>query len=343
MRAAVLPGYASALEIRDLPVPEPGPGQVLVRVAGAGLCHSDLHLSTGELQLLPSLPWVLGHEICGYVEAYGPVGGGSAAAPTATGPLEHGTPVAVFGGWGCGACRVCVSGEEQLCSVTSWVGIGRPGGFAEYVLVPAVRHLVPLGDLDPITSAPLTDAALTPYRAVKKVLANLVPGTTVVVIGAGGLGQYAVQLLRELCSARLVVVEPDAGRCAVATSLGADLAISPEQVEDAGLTTGAAAVIDLVGSDATLALAGTLAAPRAQVVIVGLGGGSLATGFLSPAAEVVVGSSFWGSRTELAEVVALAQRGRLTTRVHEVDLAGAEHAMRDLEAGKVDGRIVLVP
>jgi propanol-preferring alcohol dehydrogenase len=339
MRAAVLPDYGKPLELTELPVPDPAPGEVLVRVAGAGLCHSDLHLSTGELPMLPSLPWVLGHEVTGYVEAYG-----SPATVAAQGSrLEHGTPVAVFGGWGCGRCAVCLGGEEQLCSTTSWAGIGRPGGFAEYLLVPAERHLVPLADLDPVTSAPLTDAALTPYRAVRKVLPRLVPGTTAVVIGAGGLGQYAVQQLRALSPARVVVVETSAARRALALDVGADLAIGPEDVDDAGVAGRATAVLDIVGSQPTLDLAGRLAAPGGRVVIVGLGGGALPTGFLSPAAEVVVGSSYWGNRNELAQVVALAQRGLLVSHVHEVDLSGAETAMRDLEAGAVDGRIVLVP
>src|SRR6476646_8765641 len=173
MRAALLPDYKADLVIDEVPVPDPRPGEVLVRVAGAGLCHFDLHL---------------------------------------------------------------VAGEEQLCATTSWVGIGQPGGYAEYLVVPSPRHLVALGDLDPVSSAPLTDAALTPYRAVRRCLPRLVPGTTAVVIGAGGLGQYAVQLLRELSAARVVAVEPSAARRATALELGAHLALDPadEELEEIG-------------------------------------------------------------------------------------------------------------
>ncbi len=338
MRAAVLNDYGNPLELQELPVPDPGPGEVLVRVAGCGLCHSDLHLSTGELPMLPSLPWVLGHEITGWVEAYGTPDG-----PHGSGRLEHGTPVAVFGGWGCGRCALCLGGEEQLCATTSWAGIGAPGGYAEYVVVPAERHLVPLGDLDPVSSAPLTDAALTPYRAVTKVLPRLVPGSTAVVIGVGGLGQYAVQELRALSGARVVAIEASPARRKLALELGADLALAPEEVEDAGMAGQAVAVLDIVGSDATLATASQVAGPRGLIEVVGIGGGTLPFGFLSSAPEVSVGTSYWGSRNELAEVIALAQAGHLRSTVHEVDLAGAEHAMRDLEAGTVDGRIVLVP
>src|SRR6478672_12775131 len=278
MRAALLPDYKADLVIDDVPVSDPGPGEVLVRVAGAGLCHSDLHLVAGEVPVLPTFPWILGHEVSGYVEALGPGAHG----------FEHGEPVAVYGGWGCGMCRLCLGGEEQLCATTSWVGIGQPGGFAEFLVVPSPRHLVPLGDLDPVSSAPLTDAALTPYRAVRRCLPRLVPGTTAIVIGAGGLGQYAVQLLRELSAARVVAVEPSAARRATALELGAHLA-------------------------------------------------------LTPADEVRVSGSMWGTRTELGEVIELARAGRLTSRVHERDLAAVNTAMHDLARGDVDGRIVLVP
>ena len=275
MRAALLDGYRTDLEVRDLPVPEPGPGQVLVRVGGAGLCHSDLHLADGDIPVLPSFPWVLGHEVAGWVEALGRGVRG----------VSHGEPVAIFGGWGCGTCRVCVGGNEQLCNTTSWLGIGHPGGFARYVVAP-VRHLVPLGSLDPVAGAPLTDAALTPYRAVRKALPRLVPGSTAVVIGCGGLGQMAVQLL---------------------------------------------------------AMAGSLAGVGGLVVILGIAGGSLPVSFFAPTAEVEVTTSYWGNRAELEQVIALAQAGRISVPVHEMDLAAVNIAMKQLRAGEVDGRIVLIP
>ncbi len=332
MRAAVLEDYKTDLVVRDLPVPDPGPGQVLVKVAACGLCHSDLHLRDGEVPMIPSFPWVLGHEIAGWVEAGGP----GADAP------EHGAPVVVFGGWGCGRCRVCLSGAEQLCAATGWVGIGRPGGFAEYVLVPAARHLVPLGDLDPVLSAPLADAALTPYRAVRGVLPRLVPGTTAVVLGAGGLGQFAVQLLRLLSPATVVVVDPDEDKRSQAVALGAAEAWSPEEVPEAARGT-AAAVLDVVGSDSSLRQAAELLGRAGALVIVGLAGGSLPVSFLGLPPEAVVTTSYWGSRVELEEVVALATAGHLVQTVHEVDLAAVNSAMTALRTGQVAGRTVLVP
>lgn len=336
MRAAVLRDYKQFPELAEIPVPDPGPGQVLIKVAGAGLCHSDLHLASGEVPLVPSFPWVLGHEVTGWVEAFGPGAGG----------LEHGRPVAVYGGWGCGACALCLGGDEQLCSTTSWVGIGAPGGFAEYLLVPHARHLIPLGDLDPVLAAPLTDAALTPYRAVRKALPHLRPGSKAVVIGAGGLGQCAVQLLRTLSPARIVAVDTSAAKRATALELGADEALDPvDEAARAQLEAwkGASAVIDLVGSDETLRLAAELIGTAGLITVVGLAGGSLPFNFLGLAPEATVTSSSWGNRNELAEVIQLAQQGRIVTRVHERDLSAAASAFEQLQRGDVDGRIVLVP
>ena len=333
MRAAVLPDYRTDLLIEEVPVPDPGPGEVLVRVAGAGLCHSDLHLRAGEVPVLPHFPWVLGHEVSGHVEALGPGAHG----------FEHGEPVVLYGAWGCGACQLCLGGEEQLCRDSSPVGIRRPGGFAEYLLVPSARHLASLGDLDPIASAPLADAALTSYHAVRRALPRLVPGSTAVVIGAGGLGQYAVQLLRELSPATVVAVERSEERRKLALELGAHRVLAPDDDEVTGLDATVAAVLDIVGSDATLATAGRLAAPKAEVLIVGFAGGTLPVGLRTPANEARVSVSVWGTRTELGEVIELARLGRLTARVEERDLAGVNTAMRDLTNGNVDGRIVLVP
>jgi alcohol dehydrogenase, propanol-preferring len=335
MRAAVLPDLKAPLEIRDVPVTEPGPGEVLVRVAGAGLCGSDLHLMDGALSgLPPRLPWILGHEVTGYVEALGPGAGG----------FGHEQPVAVFAGWGCGVCDECARGEEQLCIRPQSLGVHRPGGFAEYVVVPSTRHLVALGDLDPVSSAPLTDAALTPYRAVRKGLSRLVPGTTAVVIGAGGLGQYALQLLRTLTPARVVVVEPLRLHHDIALELGADRVLRPDDEESLRqLKCSAAVVLDLVGSDSSLATAARLAARGGLVVLVGMAGGTLPFRFSSTASEVVVTTSQGGTRQELAEVIDLAASGRLTSRTHEVDLAGVNAAITDLRAGELAGRVVLVP
>ena len=159
MRAARLHAYGQPLQIDEIPRPTPGPGEVVVAVRGAGFCHSDIHVIDGEIPILPRMPLVLGHENAGVVAATG------AGVRTA----KEGDAVAVFGAWGCGLCSLCVTGHEQLCEAPAWAGLSvHDGGYAEYLLVPQERYLVPLSSLTPAEAAPLTDAAVTPYRAIRR-------------------------------------------------------------------------------------------------------------------------------------------------------------------------------
>jgi propanol-preferring alcohol dehydrogenase len=339
MRALRL-GTTGEAALVDVEVPEPGPGQVLVKVAGAGLCHSDLHLLHAGLEL--ERPFTLGHETAGWVEARGP----GVAGP------EPGEPVLVHGAWGCGRCTRCRAGVEQLCpdaAASPGSGIFRDGGLAEYLLVPAARHLLPLGDLDPRTAAPLDDAALTPYHAVITSLPLLVPGATAVVIGVGGLGHLAVQLLRTLTAARVVAVDRAAAKLALARDLGADLAVAPDddaagQIRSAAGELGAAVVLDCVGTDDTLALAHAVVSNRSRIVVLGVGGGTLPFSFLSFPYECSVGTTFWGTMAELVEVVALAAAGGIRVDVEHIGLEDAIGAYRRLEAGTYGaGRAVALP
>jgi propanol-preferring alcohol dehydrogenase len=170
------------LKFESVPQPEPGPGEILVRIGAAGVCHSDLHIIESPAGAF-RLPLTLGHENAGWVEALG---------PGITG-YTVGEAVAVYGIVGCGRCAACLRGLDNECRVVPVGGIGltRDGGMADYVVVPA-KQLLPISDLDVTQAAPLTDAALTPYHAIQLARDVLLPGATCVVIGVGGLGHMAV-------------------------------------------------------------------------------------------------------------------------------------------------------
>jgi len=337
MKAARLHEFGGDFVLEEVPTPEPGPGEVRVRVGGSGACHSDLHVRAGEIPV--HLPALLGHENAGWVDAIGQGAEG----------FEIGEPAVVFGGWGCGHCRLCLGGQEQLCDTMRWGGIGPDGGYADYMLVPSTRHLLAAGDLDPALAAPLTDAALTPYSAVKKALPRLVPGTTAVLVGAGGLGQYGLQFLKLLSPATVVVVDSSADKRRLALELGADQVVDPadadaiEQIKAASHGEGAAVALDFVGADATMTLAASSLGPQGLFVLVGLAGGSFPFSFFSLPVQATLTSSSWGSRNELEEVLAMARTGRLVSTIERFPLSEINDVFARLAAGQVQGRAVLIP
>jgi propanol-preferring alcohol dehydrogenase len=315
---------------------------VLVRVAGAGLCHSDLHLMHWPAGSLPyELPFTLGHEVAGSVAALGPGADG----------LEPGESVLVYGPWGCGGCRACSVGAEHLCERARsgrGAGLGRDGGLAEYMVVPSPRLTVPLDGLDPVAAAPLADAGLTPYHAVRRALGLLSPGTSAIVIGVGGLGHVAVQLLKALSPARVVAVDRRDEALELAAHAGADIVLPATGLEARALRRaaggrGAAVVLDCVGSDETLALAAGAVAAGGHVSLLGLAGGMFPMRFGDVPLETSVIFSNWGTRAELAEVVALARDGVIAIDVERVPLAGVPAAYERLAAGESRGRLVAIP
>ncbi|MFF2486228.1 NAD(P)-dependent alcohol dehydrogenase [Microbacterium sp. NPDC058062] len=340
MKAARLHTLGAEFVVEDVPIPVPGPGEVRIRVGAAGACHSDLHIKSGGVKGV-DLPHTLGHENAGWVDAFGAGAEGQG--------LSLGDAVVVFGGWGCGHCHFCLGGTEQLCDRFRWGGMGPEGGYAEYLIVPSVRHLIPAGGLHPADAAPLTDAALTPYSAVKKTLSRLVPGTSAVLIGAGGLGQYGVQFLKMLTPSTVIVVDNDPHKRELALELGADVVVDPSAesatrtIWDATDARGAAAVIDFVGVDATLATAAAVVGRQGIVVVVGLGGGSVRYSFFGLAQGATLTSSSWGSRNELEEVLTFAQKGDLVSHIERFPLAAINDVFGRLHHGDIVGRAVLIP
>jgi len=344
MRAVRLDAPGRPLRVEDVPLPDPAGTEVRIRVAGCGVCHTDLHIVDGS-QTRVELPLTLGHEVAGWIDAVG----ADADAGLAAAGLAIGDAVVVHGGWGCGICRECASGAEQRCADGRSPGFQADGGYAEMMLVPHPRHLVDLGGLDPIEAAPLADAGMTSYRAVQRARPWLASGARVLVIGAGGLGQFALQYLRLLPGTGgelfAVVAERSQARLERATELGADAGLlDPDAAAaTASLDGPADVVLDFVGGDETLALAAEVVAPDGLVMLIGESGGHLEVGFERPAIEAWVTTTAWGSIDELREVVRLAQSGWVRLDVEALDLGDASAAHARLRAADVSGRLVLAP
>jgi propanol-preferring alcohol dehydrogenase len=343
MKALRLTAWGKPAELCDVAVPQPKSGEVLIKIAAAGACHSDLHLMDWPEGALPwKLPFTLGHENAGWVHE---VGAGVSG-------FKKGDAVLVHGPWGCGRCKPCRLGRENYCDHAAEIsgsggGLGLDGGMAEYMLVPSARFLVPIGDLDPVKAAPIGDAALTPYHAIASSRDRLTSGTTAVVIGIGGLGQMAVQLLRLTTAARVIAVDHDPAKLEIARRLGAETCIPAGDTAATAVRTasagGAELVLDMVGTDATLALGAKVLRTEGRLVIVGLGGGTLPLGFFGVPYGAEVATSYWGTVTELMELVSLARSGKLKLEVETFALADAMTAYAKLRRGEVRGRAVIVP
>ena len=344
MRAFQLTAWESQPELREVPVPEPGPGQVLVKIGGAGACHSDLHLMEWPPGTLGfDVPFTLGHENAGWVEALGAGVEG----------VEVGEAVAVYGPWGCGRCRACRLSAENYCEHQAEIGafgggLGRDGGMAEYMLVPHPRLLLPLGDLDPHEAAPLSDAALTPYHAIKRSLHLLVPGSTAVVVGVGGLGHMAVQILRALSPARIVAVDVSEEKLRLAAEVGADETVkagddAAEAIAEITKGRGVELVADMVGSEDSIALAAAVARFESDLTIVGLAGGKYEFAFGALPFEAKLCIPYWGTAVELEECLELARQGRIHAHVERFSLEDAPKAYEKMRAGELDGRAVICP
>lgn len=344
MKAYRFVNWQQPPEWMDVPIPQPGPGEVLINVRGSGACHSDLHIMEWPPGQLPwEVPFTLGHETAGWVMELG-------AGVTG---FEVDEAVLVYGPWGCGRCRNCRLGMENYCRYAAEIsgaggGLGRDGGMAEYMLVPSARFLVPIGGLDPAEAAPLGDAALTPYHAVKRSLPLLTPGTTAVVIGVGGLGHMAVQILRAVSPAGIVAVDVAEDKLALALEVGADAAFvaDPEVTDRVRAFTdrrGAEVVLDFVGSDSTMALGAKVARSLGHLTVVGLNNGTFPFNFFALPYETSLATTYWGSIPELMEVLALAEAGKIKVHVERFPLEKAPEAYERMRAGALKGRAVIVP
>ncbi len=335
MSAYRLLDWGGPAELVDVPVPTPRGGEVLLEVSAVGLCHSDLFVMTCAPGTLPyDLPLTLGHEVAGRVVAVG----------EAADPSLVGRDGVVHGVWACGECHNCRRGRDNHCVALAGrvgCGLGRDGGLAEYVLLPDERHFVAADGVPPTVLAPLADAGLTAYHAIRSVRDALVGECTALVIGVGGLGHLAVQILRATTAAHVVAVDPRPEARALAHDLGAHR--TGASVEEAMVGSSADVVLDFVGSDQTMTDGGAALAPGGRLVVVGGARGSMVVGKgLALPLGWQVSAPFWGAREDLVAVIELAEKGLLRPVVEVLPFGDVATAYRRLHEGAVTGRLVVV-
>ena len=340
MKAAIMREYHRPLELVDQPRPEPvRPNDVLVRIGGAGVCATDLHAMEGLMEFAGvSLPRVLGHENAGWVEEAG----------SGVSTVAKGDAVLVYPPYSCGLCVPCRRGNDMHCDRHGFTGLTRDGGFADYVLV-AERSLIKLPPgVEPAVVAPYADAGITAYHAVRRIAHLALPGTTAVLIGAGGVGHIALQLMRELGASRLIVVDSDDRRRRLARELGADEVLDGGQAARAAVAEltdghGAELVIDCVGTDDTHEAGLAMLARAGTYSLVGYGGTISVASVALIATEQTVMANLVGAWPDLWEILQLHAAGRLQLRSETHPLSKINDVLERLRAGEITGRAVLVP
>lgn len=319
LKAVVLSNVNTPLEVVERSIPVPlGPADEIIKVLACGVCHSDLHVVDGHFG--GPLPLILGHEVVGEHAELG--------------------RVLLYAPWGCRQedCRQCEAGLEMICANGREAGIVSDGGYSEYMRVPSRDYLIPIGDMDPASTAPLACGGLTAYRAVKRTWPHLQgKNARAVIIGAGGLGQFAIQFMKALANVELTVVDTSAEKLEAALGLGADRVCTADE-----LTGKFDAIIDFVGADATMSTAAGAVDRQGIVVIVGLWGGRIPFGLGLIPSEAVLTTSIWGSLDELKELLEFVRTHPIQHTVERIPLEDAQLAHERLRAGAITGRAVLI-
>ncbi|MCW2776738.1 MAG: alcohol dehydrogenase [Frankiales bacterium] len=341
MKAVRLHAYHDKVVVEEVPEPTvTGPFDVVVRVGGAGVCRTDLHIIEGQWDDRSgvSLPYTLGHENAGWVHE---VGAGVSNVVVGDAVILHPTPT-------CGLCRACRAGQDMHCEDSTFPGLSTDGGMAELLLTSA-RACVKLDAATrPQDVAALADAGITAYHAVRKALPLLYPGTTCVVVGAGGLGHIGIQCLAALTATTVVVVDRNPDALALAAQLGAThtvvadgthLAAVRELTGDAG----ADVVLDFVAEQGAENEAFAMTRAGGSYYVIGYGGTLTVPTLDIISTERNIVGNIVGTYNELAELMVLAQTGRVTLHTSAYPLDAAADALADLDAGRVRGRAILVP
>lgn len=335
MKAAVVEAFDQPLLFRELDIPVPGPGQILVRTEACGVCHTDLHAAKGDWPLKPTLPFIPGHEGIGIVVAMG-------AGVT---HLEKGQRVGVP--WlfsACGHCEYCLSAWETVCAQAQYGGYTQNGGFAEYILADPnyVAH-IPAG-LDACEAAPIICAGVTTYKGIKE--ADVRPGQWMVISGIGGLGHLAVQYARAM-GLRVCAVDVDDGKLAHAARLGAHATVNAKTVDaiqSVKDVTGGGAHGVLITAPSLIAFKQGVAMTRklGTCVLVGLPPGEFPFPLFDVVANcITVRGSFVGNRQDMAEALAFAAEGAVKADIERRPLSDINLIFEQLQQGDVRSRVVL--
>ena len=342
MKAVRLHAYHQQPVVEEVPEPTiTGPFDVIVKVGGAGVCRTDLHIILGQWDaaMNPTLPYTIGHENAGWVHE---IGADVTNVEVGDTVIVHPTPT-------CGLCRACRAGQDMHCIQSTFPGLdGTDGGMAEYLLTSA-RACVKLDPkTEPKDVAALADAGITAYHAVRKVLPLLYPGTTCVVIGAGGLGHIGIQCLSALSGTKIVVVDRNPDALKLAESLGADETIVADgkhlaAVKDLTGGVGADIVLDFVAEEGAENDGFAMTAPGGSYSVIGYGGSlTIPTLDIISTERNIIGNIV-GTYNELAELMVLAEAGKVTLHTKTYPLDAAQEALHDLDTGQVRGRAILVP
>ncbi|WP_020522361.1 NAD(P)-dependent alcohol dehydrogenase [Catelliglobosispora koreensis] len=341
MKAVRLHAYHERPRLEQITIPAiESPYDVLVDIGGAGLCRTDLHIVEGQWadRSHVRLPYTLGHENAGWVRQAGP----------AVEHLRPGDTVILHPLITCGFCRACRAGDDVHCQASKFPGIDTDGGMAQ-VLRTTARSVVKLPPhISPADVAALADAGLTAYHAVKKAVPHLYPGTTCVVVGAGGLGHIGVQCLRALTATRIVVLDPNEEALALTPDWGASETILADgthvqRVLELTDGKGAEVVLDFVGERGAEQDSWAMTRRAGSHYVIGYGGT-----IQLPAIDVIsternVIGNLVGSYNDLAELMALAATGQVKLLTHQYPLDAVNDAMDDLDAGRLRGRGILIP
>ena len=350
MKAQVLHKYdddlvaPSWVDYEDVPNPIiEKSSDVIVRIGGAGVCRTDLHIIEGVWRDSQDgdgklLPLIMGHENAGWVEDVGSEVQG----------LKKGDPVIVHPKITGGTCIACRRGHDMHGEDGAFPGVSCDGGYAE-ALKTSVRNIVKLPQtLIPKEVAAYADAGLTAYRAAKKASRHLLPGQKCVVIGSGGLGHIGIQVLRSMCAADIIVVDPSDLSLSLAESCGADALVKADgnevqKVLELTNGRGAEAVLDFVAERGTTAKGLAMTRDMGSYYVIGYGEDINVSAFEMITTEKNIIGNLVGTWAELTELMELANRGHVHLATQEFSLENANEALQALNGGKVKGRAVLVP